>query len=100
MTDTATQLREAVYATLDDLNAQRPASERLAKALDTPLSGANGALDSLAFVNFIVMLEQRLDGSLAMPVSLLDDERLDPTAPHFQTVGNLITYLAALRANA
>jgi acyl carrier protein len=97
MPELRAQLREAVYAAIDELNAQRPPHQRLPKALDTALTGEHGPLDSLAFVNLIVALEQRLDAMFGTTMSLLDDERLDPTAGQFRTVQALIDYLETLR---
>jgi acyl carrier protein len=93
MQDRQTQLRDLVFAAFDELNEQRPVPERLAKSLDTPLAGEHGALDSLGFVNFIVALEQRLDAAFGVPISLLDDERLDPTAGQFRTVRAFVEFL-------
>src|ERR1700683_758232 len=97
MPDLRAQLREAVFAALNDLNAQRPPLQRLPKALDTALTGEHGPLDSLAFVNFIVALEQRLDAMFGTTMSLLDDEGLDPTAGEFRAVQALIEYLEEMR---
>lgn len=97
MTDMSSQLRDAVFGAIDELNQLRPPAERIAKSLDTTLSGENGPLDSLGFVNFIVAVEQRLDSVFTSSVSLLDDEMLDPTAGHFRTVGALIDYLEQIR---
>jgi acyl carrier protein len=97
MPEIRTQLRDAVFAAIDELNAQRPPHERLPKALDTALTGEHGPLDSLAFVNLIVALEQRLDAMFGTTMSLLDDERLDPTAGQFRTVQALIDYLETMR---
>jgi acyl carrier protein len=97
MPEIRTQLRDAVFAAIDELNAHRPPHERLPKALDTALTGEHGPLDSLAFVNLIVALEQRLDAIFGTTMSLLDDDRLDPTAGQFRTVQALIDYLETLR---
>jgi acyl carrier protein len=97
MPEIRTQLRDAVFAAIDELNAQRPPDQRLPKALDTALTGEHGPLDSLAFVNLIVALEQRLDAMFGTTMSLLDDERLDPTAGQFRTVQALIDYLETIR---
>ena len=97
MTDISSQLRDAVFGAIDELNELRPPAERIDKSLDTPLTGENGPLDSLGFVNLIVAVEQRLDSVFTTSVSLLDDEMLDPTAGHFRTVGALIDYLEQVR---
>lgn len=98
MQEFRTELRDAVYAAIDELNSHRAPADRLTKNLDTALTGEHGPLDSLAFVNFIVALEQRLDGLFSAPVSLLDDEHLDPTAGQFRTVQALIDYLEQIRS--
>ncbi len=98
MHDIRTKLRDAVFAAIDELNEQRPAEARLTKSLETALAGEDGPLDSLAFVNLVVALEQRLDAILPVPISLLDDERLDPTSGHFRSVQTLLDYLQQLGA--
>ena len=98
MQDFDTQLRDAVFAAIDELNTQRAPQDRLTRTLDTALTGEHGPLDSLGFVNFVVALEQRLDGVFGTPISLLDDEHLDPTAEQFRTVRALVTYLGRIRA--
>lgn len=100
MQDLQSIIRDAVFAAIDELNEQRAPHERLTKALDGRLAGDDSPLDSLAFVNLIVGVEQRLDGVLGTPVSLLDDERLDPTDASFSTVGSFITYLESLLRKA
>lgn len=91
-----TQLREVVFAALDELNELRPADDKLPKTLETALVGDLGRLDSLAFVNLIVILEQRLEKVVQMPLTLLDDEQLDLSGSHFNTVEDLIAHLEAL----
>lgn len=97
MADISSQLRDAVFGAIDELNELRSPAERIVKSLDTTLTGEGGPLDSLGFVNFIVAVEQRLDSVFTSSVSLLDDEMLDPTAGHFRTVGALLDYLEQLR---
>lgn len=92
-----TQLRDVVFAAIDEVNEQRAPDARLEKTLDTALTGEHGPLDSLGFVNLVVAIEQRLDAIVGAPVSLLDDERLDPTADHFRTVKTLVEYLEQIQ---
>lgn len=100
MTTVRSQLQDAVFGALDEVNQHRGAAQRLAKAPDTVLSGDAQALDSLGLVNFVVALEQRLDGVFPQPLSLLDDERVDLSSEHFRTVGAVIAYLEQLHAHA
>ena len=98
--DRLTRLRELMFAALDELNEQRPVTERLPKALDTELTGDRGALDSLGFVNLVVALEGRIETEFGVSISLLDDERLDPTAPQFRTVGAFVEFLSETLARS
>ena len=90
------QVRDVVFEALDTLNEHRAPTERLPKALDTPLAGDGGSLDSLAFVSLIVGLEQRLEEKLGKTVNFFQDEHLDPTAGPFRSVQTLIDHLEAL----
>jgi acyl carrier protein len=91
-------VQHIVFATLDELNAQRSASNRLAKSADTILAGEGGSLDSLAFVNLVVGIERRLDEELGLVVTFFDDDAMDLAAGPFRTVGALIDHIAALAA--
>ena len=101
MQEIRTAVLEAIYRAIDDLNDVRAADAEVPKSLDACLTGDAGAFDSLAFVNFVVALEQRLEVRLGTPVSLLDDERLDPEAGPFRTVATLVDHLEQMyRAKA
>ena len=93
MHDFRAALREAVFAAIDDLNEMRAADARVVKAPETCLTGEAGVLDSLAFVNFVVALEQRLETLLGLRVNLLDEERLDLDVEPFRTVETLVAHL-------
>jgi acyl carrier protein len=92
-------IQSAVFGAIDDINELRPGSRRIPKAPDSVLSGDAEALDSLGMVNFVVALEQRLDGVFPGPISLLDDEQVDLTSEHFRTVGAVVDYLERLHAS-
>lgn len=91
-----TQLREIVFEALDGLNEHRSPADRVSQALDTPLAGEGGPLDSLAFVNLVVGLEQRLEQTMGVTFNFFGDERLDPSGGAFRTVQSLIDCLETL----
>ena len=93
-------MQHIVFATLDDLNAQRSPTNRLAKSAETILAGEGGTLDSLAFVNLVVGIERRLDDELGLVVTFFDDDPMDLAAGPFRTVGALIDHIATLAARS
>ena len=77
------------------MNEQLPADRKLAKSDTTTLVGADGALDSLGLVNFIVALEQKLESDFQVSVSLIDDDLVSEES-HFTNVVSLTQYLTSI----
>jgi acyl carrier protein len=67
---------DAIYKALEDINRQRPASDQLALAPDTPLVGPHAKLDSLGLVNLIVAVEQHVADDLDAEIVLSEDRTL------------------------
>jgi hypothetical protein len=77
----ANKVLELVYSAIDELNQQLPAAKRLAKSATTPLTGSDGALDSLNFLNLIVLVEDKANaahGTSIALASLLMESQLPP----------------------
>lgn len=94
MSDTSNVL-QAVYAALDQLNRQRPADRRLAKEPTTLLLGPEGQLDSLGLVTFIVAVEEQIEDLFGRRVSLTDDRILADDNGPMHSVETLATYIRA-----
>ena len=88
-----TEALRIVYDTIDVMNRQLPAARRLLKSPDTVIVGADGLLDSLGIVNFVITLEEKVGEAVGATVQLLDDDMLVEGSP-FQTVGRLTAYIA------
>lgn len=87
-------VRNTVFRAIDELNEQRPRADHIAKSDDAPLVGADGALDSLGFVNLIAILEQRIESDLQASLTLIDHDVLADASRHFKSVGSTVMYLA------
>ena len=88
------QVLQAIYQTIDELNDQLPAPERLPASPDTVLMGEQGHLDSLGLINLLVGVEDRLATTLGRRVKVFDEALLaDPSGP-LSTVGALADHIA------
>ena len=86
---------QCIFDTVDEMNDTLPDDRKLEKTTDTRLIGAGG-LDSLEFVNFIVLLEQRVAEVFGIAVTLADERALSRQKSPFSTVGRLTDYLTEL----
>lgn len=81
-------LQEVIEAFNDGLASEQP----LLAAPDTLLVGNGATLDSLGFVNFVVMVEEALERQFGLEISVVDMLTDDPAAP--LTVAQLAKRLA------
>ena len=90
MTDNITAL---IFESLDEVNSQLPPDRRVPKALETPLFGKDGRLDSLGMVNFIVVLEQKILNELKITINITDDYFMAQQESPLRSVRTLEEYL-------
>lgn len=84
---------DALYGAIDELNEQLPEEKKIAKNLEAVLA----TLDSLATVNLIVLVEQKVEERLEKSIVLVDEKSMSEVDVHpFQTVGSLVRYIATL----
>jgi acyl carrier protein len=87
---------DIIYSSLSELNLQLPKDAQVEHSLSTVLFGAGGRLDSLALANFIVIAEQKLEGSFGFQINLTQDDPFSSETGHFRTVQSLVSYTARL----
>jgi len=61
---------QLIFSAIDEVNQQLPPEEQLAKSETAVITGSDGTLDSLAFLNLIVSAERQVDAALHTSVSL------------------------------
>lgn len=90
-----------IFRAIDEVNEFLPPESRLEKTSETVLSDkfAQGALDSLGMVNFIIALEQLIDQEMGVSLSLADDLIISEQHNPFQTVGILADNISVLFKN-
>ena len=72
MKPTKDGLLDIIYQSLDEVNEQLPSDQRIQKSPDTILVGRAGGLDSLGFVNFVALVEEKCAHQYGITVSLME----------------------------
>jgi acyl carrier protein len=84
---------DIIYAAIDDLNEQLPSGRKLEKTPETVLLGAGGTIDSVSFINLIVLLEEKCQENFGVAVSLTEETPADDT---FRSVATLESHIRRL----
>lgn len=83
---------EIVFNAIDEINLDL-VDKKISKSLDSELYGHKDLLDSFELVNFIVLIEEKIEQRLSTTVSLTDDKALSQDYSPFRTIGTLIDYV-------
>jgi hypothetical protein len=94
------KIEQVVYAAIDDLNEQFANEQKLAKALDTVLLGKGSRLDSVGFINLLVLLEEKCQEQCQINISLTDGFEMAGDANPFRTVESLIVFVGEITEGA
>jgi acyl carrier protein len=65
-------LIDIIYQSLEEVNEQLPNGDQIQKSLDATLVGGVGGLDSLGFVNFVALVEEKCAHKYGITLSLTD----------------------------
>ena len=91
-----TKVTQAVMDAIDELNEQLPKEERLEKSIDTPLFGSGGNLDSLGLVSLITSVEQKIEETIGVNLTLLEDIAVLEDENPFENVNTLAGYINSI----
>ena len=72
MKPTKEELLDIIYQSLEEVNEQLPNDQQIQKSPDAILVGRAGGLDSLGFVNFIALVEEKCAHKYGITVSLME----------------------------
>ena len=87
---------ELIFASIDELNLDLEESEKIAKTEDTNLFGSGDSLDSLALINLITIIEQKIEEETGNYISLADEKAMSLDESPFKTVATLKNYINSL----
>ncbi len=88
------QVMDVIFDAMDEYNELQPDGPPLEKSADTVLFGESGTLDSIGLVNLIVAVEQRLEETCGVSLTLADEKAMSRKTSPFRTVQTLAEYAA------
>jgi acyl carrier protein len=91
---------DIVVESLNEVFAQAGTAPPAAITEDTVLVGNEAVIDSLGVVSLIVEVEQRLEGSHGVSVTLANDKAMSAKNSPFRTVGVLADHAVSMAAEA
>lgn len=87
---------QIIYAAIDEINADLDLSEKIEKKEDTIIFGDNNSLDSIGLVNFITIIEQKIEDATGKFISIADERAMSMENNPFKTVASLKAYIEML----
>ena len=90
------KLVEMIITTANELNHEEEVSISSELNKDTPLFGENGILDSMGLVSLIVAVEQAIEESMDVSISLADEKAMSQKNSPYKTIGTLAEYAEGL----
>ena len=93
---TKEQITQSIYDAIDQVNEDLPTTKQLEKTLETALFGKYSSLDSLDLVDLILTIEQSLEDTFRVSLTLADEKALSEKSSPFRTVNTLSDYIYKL----
>lgn len=90
------KILKIIYDTVDEINLEIDEDKKIDKSSNTVLYGGSGTLDSFELVNFVVLLEEKIENELQKTISLTDEKALSQKTSPFRTTESLVKYIALL----
>ena len=94
--DVKDKIIDLIYQVVDEFNQQEDQYAELEKSLTTIILGKESILDSLGIVNFIVAVEQNIEDTFDLSITLADERALSQTESPFSTIQSLTNYIEML----
>ena len=98
--DTHHSIMEILYDCIDEVNEQLAEEQQLRKCSQTRLLDDGASLDSLGFVNFVVLVEDKCESRFGVSLSLTDRSARSEQANPFETVGTLAEFIGRMLADS
>jgi hypothetical protein len=85
-----------IFDTIDEMNLELDTSDQIEKNEDTVIFGIDSALDSIGLVNFITIIEQKIEEETGKFIIIADERAMSMENSPFKTVGTLKEYIELL----
>lgn len=85
-----------IYEVIDELNLELEENAQLEKSLDAKIFGQGSVLDSMGLINFITLIEEKIEEETGKFVSIADERAMSLESSPFQSVSSLNDYIDSL----
>ena len=90
------KILKGIYVAIDEINEQLPEDQNLEKSLETVLLGSSGKLESINLVNLLVAIEENIEETFGIPISITDERAVSEKNSPFRTVETLCNFVLNL----
>lgn len=90
------KILKGIYVAIDEVNEQLPEDQNLEKSLETVLLGSSGKLESVNLVNLLVAIEENIEETFGIPISITDERAVSEKNSPFRTVETLCNFVLNL----
>ncbi|XXY52035.1 hypothetical protein WME91_12910 [Sorangium sp. So ce269] len=87
------QILAIVVSALEEINRTRKNKLDCSEPMDLPLYGSGGVFDSMQLVNFLVLVEQKIDDEMSKAISLTSEKAVSMRVSPFASVRRLIDFI-------
>src|SRR5687768_10436249 len=85
-----------LYEAIDEINLDLDPKEQVEKSEDTVIFGVDSSLDSIGLVNFITIIEQKIEEQTGRFISIADERAMSMNESPFRSVSTLRHYIETL----
>ena len=85
-----------IYEVIDELNLELEENTQLEKSQDAKIFGQGSVLDSMGLINFITLIEEKIEEETGKFVSIADERAMSLESSPFQSVSSLNDYIDGL----
>ena len=90
------EVLEAIYTAINEVNEELSDDEQIAKGPNTVLVAKSGGLDSLALINLIGEVEDKIEDEFDASITLADENAMTMENSPFATIDSLAAYIVTL----
>lgn len=87
---------EIIYEVIDEVNLELSESSRIEKNEQAVIFGEQSTLDSMELVNFITLVEEKLEEATGHFIPIADERAMSMESSPFKTIGSLKQYIETL----
>ena len=90
------KIQKVIFDSIDEMNEQLDAEDRLTKSDNTILFSPGSKLDSMGLVNLVIAVEQNIEEEFGVIITIADERAMSQKNSPFRSVASLTNYIDML----